>query len=113
MIYAAIAAAIVFAISVARIIFLNSEVETLDTAGVKLQKVIKPLEAKFPIDYTTPETIAASQEKIPEELQEEETELAWATTARDLKKEGRTVWYGIAILSLIAFITAFVDLLRS
>ena len=113
MIYAAIVAAALFAISVARIFFLNSEVKTLDTAGTKLEMVIKPQAVKYPIDYTTPETYAASQEKMPQELQEEETEYAWATAARDLKKEGRTLWYGIAILSLVALVTEFIELIKN
>ena len=113
MIYAAMLAAILFAISIARIVFLNSEVEILDTAGEKLQKVIEPQEAKFPIDYTTPETIAASQDKVPEELQEKETEYAWATNASDMKKGGRTLWWGLALLSIIAFVTAFIGFIRS
>jgi len=113
MIYAAMLAAIVFAISMARIVYLNSEVEILDDAGEKLQKVIEPQEEKFPIDYTSPETVAASQEKIPEVLQEEETEYVWATTARDIKKEGRTLWYGLALLSFVALVTALVEFIRS
>jgi phosphoribosyl-ATP pyrophosphohydrolase len=113
MIYAAMLAAILFAISIARIVFLNSEVEILDTAGEKLQRVIRPQEEKYPIDYTTPETIASSQEKLPEELQEEETEYAWATNASELKKEGRTLWWGLALLSVVAFVTAFIGFIRS
>ncbi|HEX7405684.1 MAG TPA: hypothetical protein VF307_07155, partial [Candidatus Nanopelagicaceae bacterium] len=62
MIYAAIASGVLLAISIARIVFLNSEVEILEDAGEKLQKVIEPEEAKYPIDYSTPETFVASQE---------------------------------------------------
>ena len=113
MIYAAMLAAVLFAISMARIVLLNSEVEILETAGEKLQKVIEPQEAKFPIDYSTPESIAASQENMPEALQEEETEYAWATNASDMKKGGRTLWWGLALLSVIAFVTAFIGFIRS
>jgi len=113
MIYAVMVAGILLAISTARIVFLNSEVEILDDAGEKLQKVIEPQEPNYPIDYSTPETFIASQEKMPEELQEEETEYAWATNARDLKKEGRTVWYGLALLSLIGMVAAFIEFIRS
>jgi len=113
MIYAAIASGVLLAISIARIVFLNSEVEILDDAGEKLQKVIEPEEAKYPIDYSTSETFVASQEKMPEQLQDEETEYAWATNARDLKKEGRTLWFGLAALSLIALVTSFIEFLRS
>jgi hypothetical protein len=113
MIYAAMLAAVLFAISMARIVFLNSEVEILETAGEKLQKVIEPQEAKFPIDYSTPESIATSQENMPEALQEEETEYAWATNASAMKKGGRTLWWGLALLSVIAFVTAFIGFIRS
>jgi phosphoribosyl-ATP pyrophosphohydrolase len=113
MIYAAMVAGILLAISIARIVYLNSEVEILDDAGEKLQKVIEPEEAKYPIDYSTLETAAASHDRIPEVLQEEETEYAWATNARDLKKEGRTLWYGLALLSLIGLVTSFIEFLRS
>ena len=113
MIYAVMVAGILLAISTARIVFLNSEVEILDDAGEKLQKVIEPQEVKYPIDYTTPETIVASQKEMPQDLQEEETEYAWATNARDLKKEGRTIWYGLALLSLVAMVAAFIGFVRS
>lgn len=113
MIYAAIASGVLLSISIARIVFLNSEVEILEDAGEKLQKVIEPEEVKYPIDYSTPETFVVSQEKMPEQLQEEETEYAWATNARDLKKEGRTLWFGLAALSLIALVTSFIEFVRS
>lgn len=113
MIYATILVAVLLVISIARIVFLNSEIKTIDTAGVKFHALIASWEAQYPIDYTTPETYAASKEKMPKELQEAETEYAWATNARDSKKEGRTIWYGCALLSLIALIAALVELMRS
>jgi hypothetical protein len=90
MIYAAIVAAAILTISIWRIVFLNSEVKTLDNAGIKLKKAIKP-----------------------QERQEAETEYAWTTNARDLKKEGRTMWYGLALLSLVVLITAVIELLKN
>ncbi len=100
MVYAMISAAALLAISIARIIFLNSEIKTLDAAGVKFHALIGPWEAENPIDYTTPETYAASKEKMPKDLQDAETEYAWLSNERDSKKESRTIWYGCAILFL-------------
>lgn len=106
MIFATILAAVFLAISVARIISLNSEIKTFETAGVKFHTLIASWEAENPIDYTTPESYAASKEKMPKELQEVETEYAWLSNERDLKKESRTIWYGCAFLSLVALAIA-------
>lgn len=106
MIYGAILAAVLLAISIARIVFLNSEIRTLDTAGVKFHTLIGAWEAENPIDYTTPETYATSKEKMPKELQEAETEYSWLSNERDSKKESRTVWCGGAFLALVALVIA-------
>ncbi|MEK6648038.1 MAG: hypothetical protein AABY37_01835 [Actinomycetota bacterium] len=113
MIYATILVAALLAISIARILFLNAEIKTIDMAGVKFHALIASWEAQYPIDYTTPETYAASKEKMPKELAEAETEYAWATNARDSKKESRTIWYGFALLSLVALVTASIELIRN
>lgn len=113
MIYATILVAALLAIAIARIIFLNSEIKTLDTAAVKFHTLVGSEEARYPIDYTTSETYAASIEKLPKELQEAETEYAWAMNARDSKKGSRTIWYGCALLLLVALGAASVELIRN
>lgn len=113
MIYVTILVAALLAISIARIVFLNSEIKILDTAGVKFHALIGSQEAQYPIDYTTPETYAASKEKMPKELQEAETEYAWLSNARDSKKESRTIWYGFTLLFAVALVAASIELIRS
>ena len=113
MIYATILVAVLLAISIARIILLNSEIKTIDTAGVRFHGRIASREAQFPIDYTTPETYTASMEKMPKELQEAETEYAWVTNASDSKKESRTMWRGFALLFLVALVAASIELIRN
>lgn len=106
MIYAMILAVLLFVGSVARIVFLNSEIKTLDTTGKNLHARIDAWETENPIDYTTPESYAASKAKMPKDLQEAETEYEYFSNETDSKKESRTIWYGCALLSLVGFVIA-------
>lgn len=90
MIYTTILVALLLVFSIARIVYLNTEIRTLELAGEKLQA---RLESK-----NDPEA---------------ETEHEWATNARDSKKESRTIWLGCAIMSLIALVAAIVELLTN
>ncbi|OIQ73003.1 hypothetical protein GALL_453640 [mine drainage metagenome] len=82
-----IVTAVLLAASSARIVFLNSEIKTLEASCVEFQA-----------------RIATWGDKSPKDLQEAETEYAWLTNERDSKKESRTIWYGAALLSLIALV---------
>ena len=85
MIYLTILTAVLLAISIARIVFLNREIKTLDKAGLKFQ------------------TPSGSVELAKGEA---ETEHSWLLNEEDSKKESRTIWYGIGLFSAIAFMIA-------
>ena len=85
MIYLTILTAVLLVISVARIVFLNREIKTLDKAGLKFQM---------------------PERSVDLAKGEAETEYSWLLNERDSKKESRTVWYGIGLFSAVAFIIA-------
>jgi hypothetical protein len=85
MIYLTILTAVFLAISIARIVFLNKEIKTLDKAGLKFQ------------------TPSGSVDLAKGEA---ETEHSWLLNERDSKKESRTIWYGIGLFSAITFMIA-------
>ena len=85
MIYLTILTAVLLVTSTARIVFLNKEIKTLDKAGLKFQTP-----GGF-VDHTKAEA---------------ETEYSWLVNERDSKKESRTIWYGIGLFSVVAFVIA-------
>jgi hypothetical protein len=105
-IYIAFLAALLVVFSIIRIVRLNAEITTLDTAGTKTQELVTSWEAKNPLDATSPETFAASKSKMPQDIQEAETEYLWLWNERDSKKESRTLWFGGAILALVVGVIA-------
>lgn len=113
MIYAVILTATLLVLCLGRVVYLNSEIRTINNAGLKFRSLLEKWEAEFPIDYSTSETISASKAKMPKDLQDAETEYLWATNALDSKKQARTIWYGGAILSLAGLTAAFVEITRS
>ena len=107
MVYATIFVALILALSIARIVFLNSEIKTLDSASEKFLALVDSWRASSPKGDT------ALAHEMPKEIQEAETEYEWATNARDSKKESRTIWLGAALMALIALVTAVVELSRN
>ena len=85
MIYLTILTAVLLVISIARIVFLNREIKTLEKAGLKFQ---------------APEGSADLGKA------EAETEYSWLLNERDSKKESRTIWYGFGLFSAVAFVIA-------
>jgi hypothetical protein len=106
MIYVTVLAALLLVFSIVRIVSLNAEVGTLETAGTKTQELVTSWEAKNPLDATSPETFAASKSKMPQDVQEAETEYLWLRNERDSKKESRTLWFAGAILALVVGVIA-------
>lgn len=107
MTYATIFVALVLALCITRIYFLNSEIKALDKAGKKFSHEVEAWRSA-----SAKGGVAVTHE-IPKEVQEAQTEYEWATNARDSKKESRTIWFGAAALALIALITAIVELSRN
>jgi hypothetical protein len=107
-IYIAFLAALLVVFSIIRIVRLNAEITTLDTAGTKTQELVTSWEATNPLDATSPETFADSKSKMPQDIQEAETEYLWLWNERDSKKESRTLWFGGAILALVVGAIALV-----
>jgi hypothetical protein len=105
-IYVTVLAALFLVFSIVRIVLLKAEIRTLDTAGTETQKRVASWEMKNPLDTTSPETFAASKLKMPQDIQEAETEYLWLWNKRDSKKESRTVWFGGAILALVVGVIA-------
>jgi hypothetical protein len=105
-IYVTIVAALFLVFSIVRIVLLNAEVRTLDAAGARTQQVVASWEAVNPLDAASPETYAASKAKMPQDIQEAETEYLWLWNERDSKKESRTIWFGAAILALAVGVIA-------
>ena len=85
MIYLTIFTAVLLVISIARIVFLNREVKTLDKAGLKFQTPVGSVDLG---------------------KGEAETEYSWLLNEKDSKKESRTIWYGIGLFSAVAFMIA-------
>ena len=85
MIYLTILTAVLLVISIARIVFLNREIRTLDKAGLKFQ---------------------APGGSVDLGQAEAETEYSWLLNERDSKKESRTIWYGFGLFSAVAFVIA-------
>lgn len=104
MIYATILVALVLALCIARIFFLNSEIKALDLAGEKFESQVEEWRA------TSAKGGIAVVHEMPKEIQEALTESEWATNARDSKKESRTIWLGASAMALIALVTAIVEL---
>ncbi len=104
MTYASIFVALILAMCVARIIFLNKEIKTLDAASSTFSAVVEgwrasPLKGGVAVEH-----------EMPKEIQEALTEFEWASNARDSKKESRTIWVGAAAVLLIALGTALVEI---
>lgn len=104
MTYATIFVALILALCIARIYFLNSEIKALDVAGEKFSSQIESWRSG-----SAKGGVAVTHE-MPKEIQEAQTECEWATNARDSKKESRTIWLGASVMLLIALITAIVEL---
>lgn len=104
MIYATIFLALILALCIARIYFLNSEIKALNLAGEKFLNQVeewRTMSAKGGV---------AIVHEMPKEIQESLTESEWAINARDSKKESRTIWLGASAMVLIALVTAIVEL---
>ena len=104
MIYATIFLALILALCIVRIYYLNSEVKTLNLAGEKFSRQVEVWRAM------SPKGGVAVVHEMPKEIQEALTESEWAINARDSKKESRTIWRGASLMVLIALVTAIVEL---
>lgn len=104
MTYATIFVALVLALSIARIYFLNSEIKVLDLAGEEFLSRVDMWRT------TSAKGGVAVTHEMPREIQEAQTEYEWATNARDSKKESRTIWFGASAMALIALVAAIVEL---
>jgi len=100
-IYIIVLAGLALIFSIVRIIFLNTEIRTLDAAGTQTHVKFAAWVAEHPLDTATPEDFAASKAMLPQDIQEAETEYLWLWNERDSKKESRTLWIGGAITALI------------
>ena len=104
MTYASIFVALILASCIARIIFLNREIKTLDAASAKFSAIVEgwrssPLRGGVAVDHD-----------MPKEIQEAFTEFEWASNASESKRESRTIWIGAAAALLIALGTAVVEI---
>ncbi len=104
MIYATIFVALVLALCIARIYYLNSEVKALNLAGEKFSRQVEIWRAM------SAKGAEAVVHEMPKEIQEALTESEWAINARDSKKESRTIWLGASVMALIVLVTAIVEL---
>ena len=106
MIYAAIMLAIVIFSAIARILYLNKEVKELNKAAKRFGKVVDVWR-----DSALKGGVAVSHE-APKEVQEAQTEHEWAINARDSKKESRTIWWGVIVLSAVGLVTAIFEMTK-
>lgn len=104
MTYATIFVALILVLCIARIIFLNREIKTLDVASAKFSAVVDSWRTS-----SLKGGVAVAHD-MPKEVQEALTEFEWASNARDSKKESRTIWVGAAVVVLIALGTAVVEI---
>lgn len=94
--------ALVTIVTLGRVVFLDAEIKTLDSASLRFGKLVKGWQATHIADSPPPSNII-----------EAEIEYDWLINARDSKKESRTVWLGASALLVVLLVSAIIEIGRN
>lgn len=94
--------AILTVLTLGRVVFLDAEIKTLDSAGLRFGRLVKGWQATHLADTPPPSNII-----------EAEVEYDWLVNARDSKKESRTVWLGASALLVVLLVSAIIEIARN
>lgn len=89
-------------LTLGRVVFLDAEIKTLDSASLRFGKLVKGWQATHIADSPPPSNII-----------EAEIEYDWLINARDSKKESRTVWLGASALLVVLLVSAIIEIGRN
>lgn len=89
-------------VTLGRVVFLDAEIKTLDSASLRFGKLVKGWQAAH-LDDSPP----------PSNIIEAEIEYDWLINARDSKKESRTVWLGASALLVVLLVSAIIEIGRN
>lgn len=98
---AAVIVGILSCIALGRVLFLNAEIKTLDSASIRFGRLVEGWR-----------TSHGENGPIPTNIAEAEIEYDWLVNTRDLKKESRTVWLGGSGLLLVLLVAALFEIVR-
>lgn len=94
--------AILTVLTLGRVVFLDAEIKTLDSAALRFGRLVKGWQATHLADTPPPPNII-----------EAEVEFDWLVNARDSKKESRTVWLGTSALLVVLLVSAIIEIARN
>lgn len=94
--------AILTIVTLGRVVFLDAEIKTLDSASLRFGKLVKGWQATHVLDTPPPSNII-----------EAEIEYDWLTNARDSKKESRTIWLGSSALLVVLLVSAIIEIAQN
>lgn len=94
--------AILTVLTLGRVVFLDAEIRTLDSASLRFGKLVKGWQANHLADSPPPSNIV-----------EAEIEYDWLINARDSKKESRTIWLGASALLVVLLVSAIIEIARN
>ncbi|HUW87662.1 MAG TPA: hypothetical protein VMW30_04710 [Candidatus Paceibacterota bacterium] len=94
--------AILTVLTLGRVVFLDAEIRTLDSAGLRFGRLVKGWQAGHIADTPPPPNIV-----------EAEIEYDWLVNARDSKKESRTIWLGTSALLVVLLVSAIIQIARN
>ncbi|MFZ2228236.1 MAG: hypothetical protein WA090_03080 [Candidatus Nanopelagicaceae bacterium] len=89
-------------LTLGRVVFLDAEIKTLDSATLRFGKLVKGWRATHVADTPPPSNIV-----------EAEVEYDWLVNVRDSKKESRTVWLGASALLVVLLVSAIIEIARN
>ena len=99
---ALVALAILTILTLGRVVFLDAEIRTLDSASLRFGRLIEGWQATHVVGTPPPSNIV-----------EAEIEYDWLVNARDSKKESRTIWLGTSALFVVLLVSAIIEIARS
>lgn len=85
-----------------RVLFLDAEIKTLDSASLRFGKLVKGWQETHVADASPPLNIV-----------EAEIEYDWLVNARDSKKESRVIWLGTSALFVVLLVSAVIEIARN
>ncbi len=94
--------AVLTIVTLGRVLFLDAEIRTLDSACLRFGKLVKGWKETHVADTSPPLNIV-----------EAEIEYDWLVNARDSKKESRTIWLGTSALFVILLVSAVIQIARN
>ncbi|MDP1712326.1 MAG: hypothetical protein Q8K86_07695 [Candidatus Nanopelagicaceae bacterium] len=99
---ALIVIAILTVLTLGRVVFLDAEIKTLDSATLRFGRLVKGWQATHALGTPPPSNVI-----------EAEVEYDWLVNARDSKKESRTVWLGTSALLMVLLVSAIIEIVQN